>query len=1065
MKLETPSFKEDHISQIPTLQLLQNLGYVYLPPAEVEKLRGGKLSNVILDGVLEAQLRRLNKIQYKGEEFDFTEGNIQTAIQALKGILFDGLVRTNEKVYDLLCLGKSLPQSIYGDLKSFSLKYIDWEHPENNVFHVAEEFPVERSGSHETRRPDIVLFVNGIPLGVIECKRPDIKNPIEEAVSQQIRNQKEDEIPRLFVYSQLLLALSKNEAKYATTGTPAKFWSVWKEEAGIEEPLSELVNKPLPDDSKDRLFTERFRYVRRYFDAIEDGGGREVTEQDRAIYSLCRPDRLLELAFRYIVFDAGDKKVARYQQYFCVKKSLDRITTFDPDGVRQGGVIWHTQGSGKSLTMVMLAKSISLLPEIDNHKIILVTDRVDLDDQIYNTFRHCGKDLVQAKTGNHLLELIGGQQERIITTVIDKFEASLKKKDFKNEDKNIFVLVDESHRSQYGEIHALMRKVLPAACFIGFTGTPVIKKQKNTIQKFGGLIDTYTIDQAVQDKAVVPLLYEGRDVQLYVDRQAIDQWFEKVTANLSKDQKADLKKKFTTTDQINKADQKIKAIAWDVGHHFKTFFDNERKLFKAQFVADSKISALKFKKYFDEFETVRAEVLISGPDDREGNYNIYEANKQPVIEFWKKMMDKYGTEKEYNKQLINSFKKGDDPEIIIVVDKLLVGFDAPRNAVLYVYKSLKEHTLLQAIARVNRLSEGKDHGYIIDYYGVLGKLDEAFDLYRNLSEYDKEDLAHALEDITQYADKLPQKHSDLKDIFKGIKNKLDEEEYEQLLADKPLRDKFSDRLSDFARTLQLALSTAHFLETTPEEKIRKYKDDLKFFMNLRTSVRRRYAEEIDFGEYEPKIQKLLDSHLGAGEVESLTPLTNIFNEQEFKQEVEKQRSTASKADTIAHRTKRTLSEEWKDKDPAFYRKFSKLIEEAIKAFREKRISDLEYLNTVSGYQKAVQNHIDEEVPETLKNQEIAQAFYGIFKEVLEEHAENEAVLSGLGAEASLGIDEIIQKNRIVNWHVNEDVQNMIRNKIEDFLFELQEKKDIQLSFEEIDEIMEQCIDIAKVRCR
>lgn len=180
----------------------------------------------------------------------------------------------------------------------------------------------------------------------------------------------------------------------------------------------------------------------------------------------------------------------------------------------------------------MLAKSIALRPDIDNHKIILVTDRVDLDDQIYHTFRHCEKDLVQAKTGNHLLELIGGQQERIVTTVIDKFEASLKKKDFKNEDKNIFVLVDESHRSQYGEIHALMRKVLPNACFVGVTGTPVIKKQKNTIQKFGGLIDTYTIDQAVRDKAVVPLLYEGRDVQLYVDRDAIDQWFEKVTTNI-----------------------------------------------------------------------------------------------------------------------------------------------------------------------------------------------------------------------------------------------------------------------------------------------------------------------------------------------------------------------------------------------------------------------------------------------------------------------------------------------------------------------------------------------------
>ena len=318
-----------------------------------------------------------------------------------------------------------------------------------------------------------------------------------------------------------------------------------------------------------------------------------------------------------------------------------------------------------------------------------------------------------------------------------------------------------------------MRKVLPNACYIGFTGTPVMKKDKNTVEKFGGLIDTYTINRAVEDKAVVPLLYEGRHVEQKVDAASIDSWFEKLTEKLTKEQAADLKRKFTTTDQLNKAEQKVARIAWDISEHFR---DNwQRTPFKAQLVAQDKATALLYKKYLDEFDLVTSEVLISGPDEREGETDIYAENKQEVIKFWKAMMGKYGSEKEYNKQIINAFKTADHPEIIIVVDKLLTGFDAPRNTVLYLTRSLKEHTLLQAIARVNRLYEGKDFGYIIDYRGVLQSLDQALDLYSALPEFDKEDLEGTLTDVNRVIDSLPQKHSVLWDIFKEIKNKHDEE--------------------------------------------------------------------------------------------------------------------------------------------------------------------------------------------------------------------------------------------------------------------------------------------------
>ena len=497
---------------------------------------------------------------------------------------------------------------------------------------------------------------------------------------------------------------------------------------------------------------------------------------------------------------------------------MKRIKTFDNEGRRIGGVVWHTQGSGKSLTMVMLAKAIALEPSIENHKIILVTDRIDLDDQIYKTFHHCGKEVEQARTGKLLMEMIEGHKERIITTVIDKFDAAIGIKEFCNSDQNVFVLVDEGHRGQYGPRHAKMRKTLPNACYIAFTGTPIVKKDKNTIAKFGGLIQpSYTISQAVKDKAVVPLLYEGRHVEQKVDSESIDSWFDKITEKLTKEQVADLKKKFATTDQLNKAEQKVMRIAWDISEHFRDNWQDTP--FKAQLITQDKATALLYKKYLDEFVMVSSEVLISGPDEREGEEDIYAENKEAVIRFWKAMMAKYGSEKEYNKQIINAFKYGETPEIIIVVDKLITGFDAPRNTVLYLTRMLKDHTLLQAIARVNRLYEGKEFGYVIDYRGVLENLDQALDLYGSLPDFDKEDLADTLTDVSVEVQTLPQKHSVLWDIFKEVKNKYDEEAYERLLGDDALRIRFYERFSEYSRTLAIALSTVSFIENTLKIKL------------------------------------------------------------------------------------------------------------------------------------------------------------------------------------------------------------------------------------------------------
>jgi len=397
----------------------------------------------------------------------------------------------------------------------------------------------------------------------------------------------------------------------------------------------------------------------------------------------------------------------------------------------------------------------------------------------------------------------------------------------------------------------MMRRVLPHACYIGFTGTPLTKKEKSTLAKFGGFIDKYTIDEAVRDKAVVPLLYEGRHILQEVEKKPIDTWFNRVCEPLTEYQTADLKRKFSSTKKLNSTEQKIYMIAYDISKHY---YDNWKGTpFKAQLATAKKIDALKFKKFMDEIGLVTSEVIISPPDEREGYDEVDTEPSEEVQRFWKKIMERFSSEKVYNKEIISAFKNSDHPEILIVVDKLLTGFDAPRNTILYIAKPLKEHTLLQAIARVNRLHDGKDFGFIIDYQGILGELDRALTAYQALAEFDEEDLSGTLTNVKEEIKTLPQKHSELWDIFKEIKNKKDEEEYEQLLFDEELRERFYDKLCAYSKTLSIALSVPTFYDDYSEEQIQKYKDDLKFFQKLRFSVKRRYAEVIDYKEYEPKI--------------------------------------------------------------------------------------------------------------------------------------------------------------------------------------------------------------------
>ena len=1062
------SFKEDHISQLPALMLLQKLGYTYLSQEEALQLRGNKTTNVLLEPILHEQLRKINSISLIGGKIEtFSEQNIEKGIEAMRNVpMQEGYISGNEYVYNLLTLGKAMEQSIDGDKKSYTLNYIDWENLQNNVFHVSEEFTVTRAGMNETFRPDIVLFVNGIPLVVIECKRPDEKNSIQQAISQQLRNQKEDGIRSLYVYSMLLLALSNNEALYATTGTPENFWSIWREQFVDEterekynENLYTFVNKPLKDSDKEMLFASRYKYAKQYFTEWEQNNI-EACEQDKYLVSLCSPERLLDLIFNFTLYEAGIKKIARYQQFFAVKKTIERIQPIE-GGKRRGGVIWHTQGSGKSLTMVMIAQAIAL--NIKNPKIVLVTDRTELDKQIAGTFRKCGKYVVRASTGTELTRLLENNTDAIITTVINKFETAVNRIKKPIESPNIFVLIDEGHRTQYGEMNIRMQRTLPNACFIAMTGTPLMKAEKNTAKKFGGIIlPVYTVNQAIEDNAVLPLLYEGRIVPQDLEGDVIDNFFNYISEPLTYYEKADLKKKFNRSDVINQAERRIYTIAWDISRHFKKNWQNTG--FKAQLVCPKKLVAIRYKKILDEIGIISSEVLISPPDDREGEDTAYGETSDTIKSFWKKMMDEHGTPKKYEDNLISRFKNSDKPEVIIVVDKLLTGFDEPKNTVMYLDRSLKDHSLFQAVARVNRVSEGKDFGYIIDYYGVLMELNDAITLY---GEYEPSEIEGTMTDVRGEIDKLPQRHSEVWDIFKEISNKMDLEAYSQLLRDEMTRQLFYEKLAAFARSMKVALSSMVFFRDNSDEEIKRYKEDLTLFLNLRGAVQKRYSDTIDYKHYEAQIQKLMDAHIQSGKVETITKLVNIFNEKEFAEEVEKVVGKAAKADTIASRTSKHITENM-DMDPAFYKKFSQLLKETIAAYEQGRIDEVEYLKKVMQLKEDVLSHTDSDIPKELHGNNPAKAYFGISIECYKRIDTENRRLKEVAKETALAFDEIIcstvlhEGDPVIDWQSKTNLINPMKLRMEDYLIDvIKREREIPMTFDDMDLLIDQSVEVAK----
>lgn len=1019
--MDKDAYLEINASQRPALALLDAMGYTYISPADCDKQRGSRY-HVLLRDILRGQLRRINRYVYAGAENEFSAANIERAMEDLDEPLTDGLVCTSEKIYDALLLGKSYPETVGdGKMLSFNLRYIDWDNPQNNVFHVTEEFAVDSQDRQHNARPDIVLFINGIPFAVIECKAPHI--PVEEAVGQMIRNQQAAYIPHLFKFAQLVVATNKNAVKYATAGTPKKFWSVWKDQD--DEWLQTRLKALVPD--------------------------RMPTEQDRNIVSLFSPERVYELIRYFILFDANVKKVCRYQQFFAVREIMKTIAENDEHGNRQSGVIWHTQGSGKSLSMVMLAKYILMELKDCHPRVVIVTDRKELDAQIAATFAHTRLTPARATSGRHLVELVNSARADVITSIINKFN-TVERQEVKNPSRDIFVLVDESHRSNYGLMATRMRSVFPNACYIGFTGTPLMKSEKNTMARFGRLIHKYTIRDGVEDGAIVPLIYEGRFVEQKVDEENIDLWFKQTTRRLTEAQREDLRRKWSSIRRLTSTDARIKRIALDISEHFIEGYKDTG--FKAMLATNYKRDAIRYLQCFEQFGDLSCAVVISPPDMREGVDDADEGADDLVVSFWNKMMQQYGDADRYEEAIKNRFCDG-EIDILIVCSKLLTGFDAPLCQVLYIDKELKEHGLLQAIARTNRLHEGKDYGLIVDYRGLIEKLDTAMDMYSGagLENFDGGDLKGVVVDVMSAIGNLRSAYTQLVELFAPVGSISDAEAVEVFLADDNVRQDFYTLLCAFGRALHLVLNAEQAYNALSKEERQKYQDTFIFFSKVRRSVKLQYCDAIDNAEYEPLMQNLLDTHLSVAGLKKITSPIDILNKDDFEKELEELGSLRSKADAIASRMTRSISEK-RDENPAYYDSFSKRIRDALALYKEKVISEAEYLakmRTIMGDYHVGRSTVS--YPERIKNNVHAQAFFGVLTALFDE-VEDERITPDFVAEVSEEITKIVASHSQVDWTNNKTIHDRISQDIDDLFYKYEKEHGLKLSFDLIDKIID-----------
>ncbi|NLI90726.1 MAG: type I restriction endonuclease subunit R [Peptococcaceae bacterium] len=1027
-------FDERPESQDRAIQQLVKMGYQYIPRAEAEQKRG-RLNNVLFPDVMRDFLSS-QSYRYREKMTPFSERSIGTAIRDLDFPLVSGLMTASKNIYDSLLYGKSCEEELFdGGRQSFDLSYINWGEPYKNIWQVTDEFSVERNNGKYVR-PDIVILINGIPLVVIECKKSSVD--VDEGVRQNIRNWQPEYIPQLFKFVQIVVAMSPNEVKYATTGTPQEFFCKWVEE-----------DKRWQEDA-----------AKRYI------GDNLITEQDKVIVSLLSKERLLKLIRYFILYDNNIKKIARYQQFFGVENTMRRIKGEDNQNTRNG-VIWHTQGSGKSLTMVMLTKRVMADKDIPNPRFVLVCDRINLVKQLKDNFVHTGMNPSHASTGKGLISLLKNQGETIITTTVNKFENAARSRTKITDDK-IFLLIDESHRSHTGEFHNMMNEVLPNAVKIGFTGTPLLKKDKNnTYKKFGPLIGkAYKFEDGIRDGVIVPLVYEGRIIPLGVSNEKINDYLKYILEPLNEEDREDMRQKWSRFVPLAQTRQRIDMIAFDIHEHFTTYC--KPRGYKAMVAASSRATAIDLQHAINQIGGVKAAVLICSENVSENDdQTMTTQDKKKIHDFFKNEVEpRFGQNyDDYEEFIKNNIIGGEDLDIVIVKDMLLTGFDAPPLGVLYVDKSMKEHTLLQAIARVNRIYPGKDFGLIVDYWGLFANLNTAMELYSDdqsgFSGYDSGDLEASIFTANEQKEALKKSHSELCKVFDGTEFDMDNPRAWQAFFEdendnegKEKRKVFYDKLSAFSKLMELTMGSYSLHSAIGLDQMQVYKKDLLFFQKLRATLMKVYAEKIDFSKYENGIRSLLNNFITSQPVEIIVEPVAIHDKTAMDKQMEEIDGKKTKAAYIRTRLVSEL-EAKRYEDPMLYKKFSERIKDTLEEYRKLRDENIYFARMQKLADDFREGFTGYTYPSNIDDDNDAKAFYGIVSEGIGKYCPNpdEAFEEEVGG-LSKNINQAIRSLARVDWRYNNAIHKNMNQALDDLIWDFSDEFGLDLSEEDIDMILE-----------
>ncbi|MDP9357836.1 MAG: type I restriction endonuclease subunit R [Chloroflexota bacterium] len=915
---------------------------------------------VLLTQRLREAVRRIN-LDDAGQPW-LDDSRVSQAVSALERLGASKLMEANQAATDLLLAGTVVDgDPVRHGSKDQTVRFIDFEHPERNDFLVINQFRVDAPGGQTVIVPDLVLFVNGIPLVVIECKSPAATDPMEEGITQLLRysNQRDwvegDEgVERLFHYNQALVSTFFYEARVATIGASYEHYLEWKDTSPV--PMAEVA---------------------------ADLGVDQLSSQQTLVAGMLRPAHLLDIARNFTLFDSAEgctiKKVARYQQFRAVHAAIRRLQTGQTraqhgESDQRGGIIWHTQGSGKSLTMVFLVRKMRRLPDLRRFKVVIVTDRTDLEKQLSATAALTGETVCRARNEEALKAILRAEGPDVVFAMIQKYQqrddqpevlelptsaepvvrqVSHEEFPILNRSEAILVLVDEAHRSHGSALHANLLHALPNCARIGFTGTPIMAgHRKRTHEIFGPFLDSYTIRQSEDDGATVPILYEGRtDGGDVADGRSLDELFEDMFRERTPEELEAIKRKYATTGNVLEAEQLIAAKAADMLRHYVA--DVLPNGFKAQVVAATRLAAVRYQKFLAEahralladLERLDPALLALSDVEREtlprdAAFLVQahahldtirrlefaavisgDHNDDPAWREWSDKPKQDGRIARFKKPLVHTDSaRQDGLAFLCVKSMLLTGFDAPVEQVLYLDRAMRDHELLQAIARVNRTAPGKTHGLVVDYFGVARHLHDA------LAAYDEEEIGGALVSIKDELPKLADRHRRVLALFhdRGVADIADVQGAVDLLRDERLRAEFAVKLKLFLASLDVVL---------PRPEARPYLRDAKILGFIDRSARNLYRDGgLNLVGAGHKVRDLIDRYVVAHGIDPKIPPISILDA-DFPRAVDAHSSDRAKAAEMEHAARHHISRHLGE-DPVYYRKLSERLEEILQRFQD-----------------------------------------------------------------------------------------------------------------------------------